>query len=328
MKRRRAAIAILSGTLMLPRLGLAQARQKAVRLAYLDAGTPASSAIQIGAFKQGLRELGYVEDRDFTIDFRFADGDVGIQPAHAGELIGLRPDCIIAMGLPAALAFSQLTKTIPIVISNIDADPVKEGLITSLARPGGNITGMMGIQWELAEKRLQILKEVAPRAQRIAVLFDPRTNAGHAHVEGTQSGALKLGIQLQLLEAPDPEAIDRSFKAARQAGADAMSVIHVGQMQTQRSRIVNLAAAARLPAIYSSIPFADDGGLMAYASDPVAQYRRVAAIVERVLKGAKPADLPMERPTKFELVVNLKTAKALAITIPAPVLARADRIIE
>lgn len=320
--------AVLGGALAFPRLGLAQARQKAVRIAYLDAGSPASSAIQIQAFKQGLRELGYEEGRNLSIEFRFANGDINLFPALADELIRLHPDCIIAMGVNAAHASSRLTKTIPIVISNIDADPVKEGLITSLARPGGNVTGMMGIQWELAEKRLQILREVVPKAQRIAVLFDPRTNAGHAHVEGTQAGAARLGVQLQLLEAPDPEAIDRAVKAAQQAGADAMSVIHVGQMQTQRSRIVNLAAEARLPAIYSSIPFVDDGGLMAYAPDPVAQYRRAAAIVERILSGTKPADLPMERPTKFELVVNLKTAKALAITVPASVLARADRIIE
>lgn len=328
MRRRRLVIATLGVALLTPRLALAQARQKTMRIAYLDAGSEASSAVQIQAFKQGLRELGYVEGRNLAIEFRFADGNVNLHPALADELIRLQPDCIIAMGLPAALAFSQRTKTIPIVISNMDADPVKEGLIASLARPGGNVTGLVGIQWELAEKRLQILREVVPRAQRIAVLFDPRTNAGLAHVEGTQTGARRLGVQLQLLEAPDPEAIDRAFIAAQQASADAISVIHVGQMQTQRSRIVNLAAEARLPAIYSSIPFADDGGLVAYAPDPVAQYRRAATIVERILNGARPADLPMEQPTKFELVVNLKTAKALAITIPPSVLARADRIIE
>lgn len=313
---------------MLQRSVLAQGRQRAVRLAYLDPGSEASSAIPIQAFKRGLRELGYVEGRNLSIDFRFTNGNLELHTVLADELIRLQPDCIIAVGLASALAFARLTKTTPIVISNIDADPVKEGLIKSLARPGGNITGLMGIQWELAEKRLQFLRELVPKAQRIAVLFDPRSNAGHAHVEGTQAGARRLGIQLQLLEARDPEAIDRAFKAAHQARADAISVIHIGQMQTQRSRIVNLAAETRLPAIYSSIPFVDDGGLIAYAPDPVAQYLRAAKFVERVLTGAKPADLPMEQPTKFDLVVNLKTAKALALTVPESVLVRADRIIE
>jgi putative tryptophan/tyrosine transport system substrate-binding protein len=328
MNRRRIMVAMLGGTLALPRFVLAQAHQKVARLAVLDPGSEASSAERIQDFKQGLRELGYVEGQNLSFDARFANGNVDQHAILADELIRLKPDCIIAVGLGSARAFARLTKTIPIVIPNIDADPVKEGLIASLARPGGNITGLMGVQWELADKRIEILREVAPKAERIAVLFDPRSNAGHAHVEGTQAAARRLGVQLQLLEAPDPHAIDRAFEAARETRAEAISVIHIGQIQTERSKVIKHAAEARLPAIYSSIPFVDDGGLIAYAPDAVAQYRRAAVFVDKILRGTRPADLPMEQPTKFELVVNLKTANALGITIPPTLLARADRLIE
>jgi putative ABC transport system substrate-binding protein len=213
-------------------------------------------------------------------------------------------------------------------LGNLDSDPVEEGIIASLARPGGNVTGLVGIQWELAGKRLELLREVAPKASRIAVLFDPRTRSGQVHVERTQSAAHKLGMQLQLLEARAPGDIDRAFKAAREGRAEALSVIHVGVMQGERPRIARLALEARLPAVYSATTFPPDGGLMAYAPDTADQYRRAAVFVDKILKGAKPADLPVEQPTKFELVINMKTARALGITIPQTILVRADRVIE
>ena len=328
MNSRRSIIAGLGGMLALPRFVRAQLPKKIARIGYLDPGSSASSATRTQGFKQGLRELGYVEGNNLSIDFRHANGDVPLHSKLADELFSLKPDCMIAVGLGAAVAFSRLTKTIPIVIANIDADPVKEGLITSLARPGGNITGLTGIAWELAAKRIELLREVAPKAQRIAVLFDPRSSAGYAHVEGTQAAARKLGLQLQMLEARDPEAIDHAFKAAREARAEAISVIHIGLMQTQRPRIVKLVAEARLPAIYSDVTFVDEGGLIGYAPDIVVQHRRAAVFVDKIFKGTKPADLPMEQPTRFELAINMKTAKALGITFPQTILVRAERVIE
>jgi putative ABC transport system substrate-binding protein len=222
----------------------------------------------------------------------------------------------------------RLTKTIPIVFPNIDSDPVKEGLVASLARPGGNVTGLTGIQWELSGKRLELLKEIVPKAQRIGLVFDPRSASGDYHRDATQAAARKLGLQLQLLEVRSPEGTDHAFKTARESGLDALSVIHIGLVQQDRSRVVKLAMGARLPAIYSDTEFAHHGGLMTYSLDVSQQHLRAAVFVDRILKGAKPADLPVEQPTKFELVLNMKTAKALGIVFPQTVVLRAEQVIQ
>ena len=318
----------LCGVIATARLASAQPQKKVARIGVLSPQSPATLTSRLRAFHDGLRGFGYVAGRNLLIEYRFAEGKIELFPALAAELVRANLDCIAAGGVDAVTALTRITKTIPIVILNIDADPVREGIVASLARPGGNVTGMTGIAWELAGKRLELLLEIAPQTQRIGVLFDPRSRAARPHVEGTQAAADKLGKQLKLLEARDPHEIDHAFKAARENGTDALSVIHVGLVQNHRPRIARLAWNARLPAIYSTINFVPDGGLVAYAPDIVDQYARAAVFVDKILKGAKPADLPVEQPTKFELVLNMKTAKALGITFPQTIMMRVDRIIE
>ena len=312
----------------LPRLASAQTQKKNARIGFLSPQSPVTLGSRLTAFHEGLRGFGYTEGKNLHVDYRYAQGKVELFPALAAELVRLNPDCIAAAGADAVGALTRLTKTIPIVILNIDADPVEEGFVASLARPGGNVTGLTGIQWELAGKRLELLLEIVPRVSRIAVLFDPRSRASRPHVDGTQAAVRKLGKQLQLLEARDPDGIDAAFKAARDGRADAISAIHVGLIQNHRARITNLALKAGLPGVYSDINFVSEGGLIAYAPDTVDQYRRAGVFVDKILKGAKPADLPIEQPTKFELVLNMKTAKTLGITFPQTILMRADRVIE
>ena len=328
MTSRRAFLAASIAATASPFVAVAQQRTKTWRIGYLAPMSPSAGARLLESFRQGLRELGYVEGQNISIDYRWAEGRVDLFPALAEELVRLGLDCIVSGGADAVTALTRLTKTIPIVIANIEADPVKEGIVASFARPGGNVTGMTAIGWELAGKRLELLLEIAPRTQRIGVLFDPRSRAARPHVEGTQEAARKLGKQLQLLEARDPQGIDQAFKAAQEARTDALSVIHVGLLQSHRSRIAKLAMDARLPAIYSALEFVADGGLVAYAPDIFDQFRRAAVFVDKILKGTKPGEIPVEQPTTFELAVNMKTAKALGITLPQTVLMRVNKTIE
>jgi putative ABC transport system substrate-binding protein len=219
------------------------------------------------------------------------------------------------------------TATIPIVIGNIDADPVEEGLIASFARPGGNITGVTGIAYDLVGKRLELLKETVPGLSRVAILINP-SRAADAHVRGAVVAARNLGIELHVVEARSPGDLEGAFRVARQKRVEALDLVATGLMNSHRARIVNLAAHSRLPMIYSNRDFVLAGGLMSYAADFVAQNHRAATYVDKILKGVKPADLPVEQPTKFELVINLKTAKALGLTIPPSLLLRADQVIE
>ena len=301
---------------------------KIARLGWLEPGTPALSATRVKAFHDGLRALGRIEGENIVTEYRYAAGKYELFPAFAEELVRIKPDCVVAGGPDAIRALTRLTSTIPIVMGTIDVDPVREAIVASLARPGGNVTGLTTIGWELAGKRLELLRELAPKASRIAVLFDPRGPAGHAHVEVTRSAAGKLGVQLQLLEARDPEGIIRAFKKARDARAEAISLISLGLMRSQLPRVVKLALESGLPAIYSNTEFVVGGGLMAYSPDLIDQWRRAAVFVDKILKGAKPADLPVEQPTKFELAINLKSAKALGITFPQTILLQATRVIE
>ena len=327
--RRKLLIAAGAGALAASLRSFAQPQPKKVtRIGWFESGTPASSPERRKAFLEVLRESGHVEGKNLVIDYRYGHGKSATYPALAAELVALKPDCIVAVGVGPIRAVRQATSTIPIVMGTIDADPVKVGLVASLARPGGNITGLTGIAWELAGKRLELLREVAPKASRVAVIFDPRSPAGHAHVQETEVAARALKVPLQLLEASEPIDLETAFQAARQARAEALFVVAAGMPNSHRPRIVKLAIEARLPAIYSNLESVTDGGLMAYAPNTVEQFRRAAIYVDKILKGVKPADLPIEQPTKFELVVNLKTAKALGIKIPQSILARADRVIE
>jgi putative ABC transport system substrate-binding protein len=327
--RRRLLVAFGAGAMTLPFASIAQeAKGKTRRLGWLEPGTPASFPARRKAFHQVLREAGYIEGQSLVVDYRYAHGKLEQFPALAADLVALKPECVVATGVDAIRAVRQSTSTIPIVMGTIDADPVKEGLVASLARPGGNITGLIGIAWELAGKRLELLKEIAAKVTRVAVIFDPRSPAGHAHVKATEVAARALKVQLQLLEAKELADLENVFRAVRSARADALFVVAVGMLNTHRQRIAALAIETRLPAIYSNVEFVADGGLIAYGPNSIEQYRRVAAYVDKILKGAKPGDLPIEQPTKFELVINAKTAKAIGVTIPIAVLQRADRVIE
>ena len=314
------------GALLIVLGGPAEAQQtkRVYRIGYLSPRLGIDSRAE--AFRQGLRELGYIEGQNLTIEWRFTQGKTVLFPELAGELVRLKLDCILAIGVPAIGALKQSTDTIPIVMGTIDADPVEQGFVASLARPGGNITGFTGIAYDIAGKRLEFLKETVPKASRAAILVDP-SPAADAHVRETDIAARNLRMQLQLLEVREPEGLDNAFKAARRTRAEVLTVVTTGLINSHRPRIINLAANSRLPTMYSSPDFVFEGGLMSYASDPVAQHRRGASYVDKILKGAKPGDLPVEQPTKFELLINLKTAKQIGLTIPPNVLARADRVI-
>jgi putative ABC transport system substrate-binding protein len=325
LRRRMLALGVAVGW---PRFASAQQQRKTARIAILTTGTRASAEPRLREFQAGLRELGYTEGKNIVIEHRFTEGKPELLAAYASELVRLNPDCLVSGGIVGPTALMRLTKTIPIVFPNIDSDPVKEGLVASLARPGGNVTGLTGIQWELSGKRIELLKEIVPNVRRIGLLFAPGSASGIYHRDATLAAARKLGVHVELLEIRTPDAIDPAFKIAREAGVDALSVIHVGQVQYDRARVVKLAMDARLPAIYSDTEFARVGGLMSYSPDVNQQHRRAAVFVDKILKGAKPADLPVEQPTKFELVLNMKTAKALGIVFPQTVLLQAERVIQ
>jgi putative ABC transport system substrate-binding protein len=303
----------------------AQQTKKVYRIGYLSPRLGIDSRAE--AFRQGLRELGYAEGQNIAIEWRFTKGKTQLFPELAAELVRLKMDCILAIGVSAIGTLKQMTDTIPIVMGTIDADPVEQGFVVSLARPGRNITGFTGIAYDIAGKRLELLKETVPRASRAAILVDP-SPAADAHVRETEIAARNLKMQLQLLEVREPEALDNAFQVARQGRAEVLTVVTTGLINSHRPRIINLAANSRLPTIYSSPDFVLEDGLRSYASDPVAQHRRGAAYVDKILKGAKPADLPVEQPTKFELVINLKAAKQIGLTIPPNLLARADKVIK
>jgi len=280
------------------------------------------------AFRQGLRELGWVEGRNLIIEWRFTRGRNELFPGLAAEVVRLNVDCILAIGVSAIQAAKQATATVPIVMGTADDDPVRRGLIESFARPGGNVTGIVNLGEQVAGKRLQLLKEVVPRATRVAILWPPFEGGPSPHLRETEAAARALGIQLQSIEVRAPDRFEDSFNIAVKGRAEALMVVGTGFVNSHRPRVVELATRTRLPVMYNHVLWVHEGGLMSYASDPAAQYRRAAAYVDRIFKGAKPADLPVEQPTKFELVINLKTANAMKLAIPQSLLGRADRMIE
>jgi putative ABC transport system substrate-binding protein len=280
------------------------------------------------AFRQGLRELGYIEGQNIGIEWRFSKGKLDRLPDLAAQLVRLKVDLIIAVGVNPTRAAKQATSTIPIVMGNADDDPVRHGLVASLARPGGNVTGFTNIGSDLAGKRLELLQETVPKASRVAILWDPKGQGGAGHARETRIAAPALGVELQPVEVRAPEDLENAFQAGVKGRAEALIVVHAGLMQTQRARIVNLAVKTRLPVMYTDSQFALAGGLMSYDADADERYRGVANYVDKILKGTKPADLPVQQPIKFEFIVNLKAAKQIGLTIPPNVLARADRVIK
>jgi ABC-type uncharacterized transport system substrate-binding protein len=330
MDRRRFLVTSLAGALAAPLVAEAQQATKVARIGYL-LSNPAANPHLHEAFRQGLRDLGYVEGRNLVIEYRSAEGKLERLPALAAELVALKVDVIVAGGgTPAALAAKQATKTIPIVFVPL-ADPVTSGLVTSLARPGGNVTGLSVLLPELVGKCLEQLTRAVPGVSRVAVLWQPDAypeRTGKDMLKGADVAARALGVRLQFLEARGPADFDRAFSGMTRARAGALTVLTSNMLLGERRRLVDLAAENRLPAVYTWREFVDAGGLMSYGPDLVDSFRRAATYVDKILKGAKPADLPIEQPTKFELVINLKTAKALGLTIPQSVLLRADRVIE
>jgi putative ABC transport system substrate-binding protein len=305
----------------------AQQTKKVPRIGFLMSSSAERTKSRRAAFQQGLRELGYLEGKNIAIEQRYAAGKFEMLPELAAELVRLKVDLLVAEGAPAAHAAKNATSVIPIVMGNA-ADPVGTGLVASLARPGGNITGLSDFNLGVVTKRLELLKEVVPSASRVAVLLNPTNPTNPLQLKEIQAAAPALGATLLPLEAKEPDDIDRAFAAIRKERPGALIVIGDPMLGSNATRIAELAVKSRLPAIYGTQPNVDAGGLMSYGTNFDDLYHRAASYVDKILKGAKPADLPVEQPTKFELVINLKTAKQIGLTIPPNVLARADRVIK
>jgi putative ABC transport system substrate-binding protein len=300
---------------------------KVPRIGFLTVNSPSTNAARIEAFRQGLSDLGYFEGGNIAIEWRSAEGSLDQLPALAAELVRLKVDVIVTTGSSATRAAKDATATIPIVMAQ-DGDPVGNGFVVSLARPGGNITGLSSLFSELSRKRLELLKEIIPRLSQVAVLGTSSNPANAPQLRETELAAAALGVKVQYLDVLDPKDIDKAFRAASTTRVDAVLLLVSTVFNSQRTQISELALRSRLPAIYGQQEFMEAGGLMTYHVSTVDLWRRSATYVDKILKGAKPADLPVEQPTKFELVINLKTAKALGLTIPASLLQRADQVIE
>jgi putative ABC transport system substrate-binding protein len=305
----------------------AQQPAKIHRIGYLSGGFPSANALRTDAFRQGLRELGYVEGKNIVIEYRYPEGKPDRLPALAAELVRLKIDVIITSGPSVTRAAKEATVTIPIVMTN-DNDPVGNGFVASLARPGGNITGLSTLGRELSGKRLELLKEIVPRLSRVAVLGTSTSPGNAQNLKEMELAAEVLAVKLQYLDVLAPKDIETAFGAARTGRAEAILVLDSSVFGAQRTQIVGLAAKSRLPAIYHRSGFVEAGGLMSYGVSFTDMDRRAATYVDKILKGAKPADLPVEQPTKFEFIINLKAAKQIGLTIPPNVLVRADRVIK
>ena len=289
--------------------------------------TSSGSTPGMEAFRREILALGYVEGKNIVFESRYAGTQLDRLPALADALIRLRVDVLVTPSTPAALAAKNATKTIPIVFV-ISADPIGAGLVDSLARPGGNITGVTNISAVLAGKRLELLKETVPKLSRVAVLWDPQDPSPAQQWKESQLAARELGLQLHSMEVRSADKFEVAFKEATKAGSGALAVTRGPLAASNQKQIADLAAKNRLPAIYGRGDYVESGGLMSYSTNDADQYRRAAVYVDKILRGAKPADLPVEQPTKFEFVINLKTAKQIGVTIPPEVLARVTKLIK
>jgi len=326
---RRTFVGTVAGALLTtPLAAIAQQAEKVFRIGFFSPNSAEVSQNRLAAFRQGLRERGWVEGQNLLIEYRWADGKVDRLPALAAELIRLKVDIIVTTSSSTTWAAKDATKSIPIVMA-VSADALGEGLVTSLAHPGGNITGMTFLVGpEIAGKHLELLKEVAPAASLIAVLTNP-TNRSHATLtRELKAAARAFGVQLQVLDARSPDQLDSAFAAMTRERAAALLVLTDSMFVGQGRRVADLAARSRLPAMYYQREFVDAGGLISYGASLSDIFRHAAIHVDKILKGVKPGDIPIEQPTKFELVINLKTAKALGLTIPQSLLLRADEVIQ
>ena len=317
-------------TILLTTVSMAEAQQpgKAVRIGYLDLGTAAGSAELLDAFRKQMTQLNWIEGKNLTIEYRYAEGKGSDRQAElAVELVRLNVDLIVVSDTSAALAAKRATSTIPIVMTNV-GNPVAQGLIVSLARPGGNITGLSSVADDLAGKRVEILKEVLPRSKTIGVLTTAGGRGGELQVKVMKESATALGLKLvEIGSATDAEKLVKAFQTAVRERVNAIITISSSVIFGQRKSIIVLAANYKLPAIYPQKEFVEDGGLLSYGVDRRELYRRAAIYVDKILKGAKPTDIPVEQPMKFEFFANLRAAKQIGLTIPPNVLVRADKVI-
>jgi putative tryptophan/tyrosine transport system substrate-binding protein len=308
----------------------AQQTGKVLRIGFLDNSTAAGSAVLVDAFRQEMRKLGWIEGKNITIEYRFAEQKDERLPELAADLVRLKIDLIVVTGGPAALAAKGATSTIPIVIAQV-GDPVGQGLVASLARPGGNVTGLSSLI-ELNTKRLEILKDAVSKLARVGLFLLPQPLGGRAlevPLKELRAAAVALKLKLEEIETQaDAKGLESAFQTAKQKQVNAITMIPTRPFFAERKRIVELAGKYRLPAIYFQKEFVDEGGLMSYGADFDDLYRRAAVYVDKILKGAKPADLPVQQATKFEFVINLKAAKQIGLTIPVKVLERANKVIQ
>ena len=327
VKRRIFAVALCTVLFALCVSAHAQQPTKIPRIGLLFTATPSAAAARIEAFRQGLRELGYVEGKNILIEQRYAEGQLNHMNELAAELVRLKVDVIVTIGPAATRPAKEATTAIPIVMG-VDDDPVGNGFVASLARPGGNITGLASLAPEIGGKQLELLKEIVPRLSRVAVL-GTSTQPGNAQsLREAEVAAQALAVKLQYLDVLSPKDIEPVFRTASNGRAEAVLVLRASVFFSHRKQIVDLAAKRQLPAMYYTTEYVEEGGLMTYGVSITDLFRRAATYVDKILKGAKPAELPIEQPTKFELVINLKTAKRIGLTISPNVLARADRVIK
>jgi putative tryptophan/tyrosine transport system substrate-binding protein len=307
----------------------AQQTGKVLRIGYLDPGTASGSTVLVEAFRQELSKLGWIEGKNITIEYRFGEPKPERVPELAADLVRLKVDLIVVSGITAALAAKKATTTIPIVMTTV-SDPVGAGLVASLARPGGNVTGFSNLSFELNTKRLEILKDAVPKLARVGLLRPPGDSAlTDLQLKELRPAAVALKLKLEEIKTQrDPKSLESAFQTAKQKQVGAIMTMATRSFFTERKRIVELAGKYRLPATYPQKEYVDEGGLMSYGADSTDQFRRAAVYVDKILKGAKPADLPVQQATKFEFAVNLKAAKQIGLTIPVDLLARADRVIK
>jgi len=304
----------------------AQQPKKVVRLGYLSASSPAANSARVEAFRQGLRELGYLDGKNIVIQYRWAEEKFVRLPDLAGELVRLKVDVIVTSGGQATRAAKEATRTIPIVMG-FDSDPIGSGFVASLGRPAGNITGLSSLAPDISGKQLELLNEIVPRLSRVAVFGNSNEPANSQSLKEVELAAGAFRMKLQYLDVRSPTDIETAFGAASKGRADAVLVLGSAVFNSQRKQIAELAVKSRLPAIYAAVESVEAGGLTSYGASIPDLFRRAATYVDKILKGVKPADLPVEQPTKFELIINLRAAKQIGLTIPPTVLARADRVI-
>ena len=305
----------------------AQQTKKIPLIGYLSPSDADGSRASVEPFRQGMRELGYIEGKNILVEYRYAEGKLDRIPSLVGELVQLKPDVLVVISLSSIRAAKQTTRTIPIIIMSTQ-DPVASGIIDSLAHPGGNITGLTRLTRELSGKRLELLKEAVPPLSRVAILWDANASGPAIAFKEYETAVRALKIRLQSLEVRDPNPdFEGAFQAAAKERANALIAITDPVLSRYRKRIADLAISNRLPSMYERIDWVKAGGLISYSANDADSFRRAANYVDKILKGVKPADLPVEQPTKFEFVINLRTAKQIGLTIPPNVLARADKVI-